>query len=157
MSAMVWMVLSTRASRGPSLTATMNGMVAGLAGITPASGYIDNQGSIWLGLAIGVVTYFGSVGLKGTLGIDDALEVTTVHGLSGITGTLAVGLFASKKVAPFIPHDGLFYGGGWRLLGSQALGVSVVAVYSVVVTYLILKVIGAFLQLRVDLVGEVRQ
>ena len=105
-SGLVWMVLSSacgpsrvegedsaaaaaaRRRQGPSLMALMNGTIAGLAGITPASGFIDSQASLVLGAVIGLCT-FCTVGiLKHRLGIDDALDVSSVHGVSGIVGSL---------------------------------------------------------------------
>lgn len=119
----------------------MNGTIAGLAGVTPASGYIDSQATILLGLFLGFTTFGGSMAVKEKFGIDDALEVTTVHGLSGIIGSLSIGFLASKRVNPALELDGLFYGGSAKLLGIQALGVSVAVIWSGALTWILLKVI----------------
>eukprot|EP00040_Diaphanoeca_grandis_P029388 m.172159 g.172159 ORF g.172159 m.172159 type:complete len:500 (+) comp31671_c0_seq2:235-1734(+) len=134
--AMVWLILSASlgASRAPTLAALINGAIAGLAGITPASGYVDNQGSLGIGVVLGFGTFAGSWALKNKLKIDDALEVTSVHGLSGVIGSIATGLVASKDANPNLVHEGLFYGGGPKLLYSQLVGIGVVAVYSTVIT-----------------------
>ena len=139
-SGLVWMAASSMlgGNRAPSLIALMNGTIAGLAGITPASGFIDNQGSLALGVVIGVSTYAGSHVLKQVLKIDDALEVTSVHGLSGMVGSVAIGFLATSNANPALVHQGLFYGGGSTLLVAQLEGVAMVAVYSVTVTLALL-------------------
>jgi Amt family ammonium transporter len=157
-SGLVWMVLSSasgnshegedrriteagRRRQGPSLMALMNGTIAGLAGITPASGFIDSQASLCLGALIGLCTYCSVGVLKHRCGIDDALDVSSVHGVSGIVGSIGVGFLASPAADPTLANahqHGLFYGGGLYLLRAQLLGVTVAFVWSTMMTGLIL-------------------
>ena len=157
-SGLVWMVLSSasgdsyegedrriteavRRRQGPSLMALMNGTIAGLAGITPASGFIDSQASLCLGTLIGLCTYCSVGVLKHRFGIDDALDVSSVHGVSGIVGSIGVGFLASPAADPTLAKEqehGLLYGGGLYLLRAQLLGVVVAFVWSATMTGLIL-------------------
>jgi hypothetical protein len=118
----------------PSFVAMMNGLVAGMAGITPASGYITTGATLGLGAVLGL-TYWGAVILKRKLHIDDALDVSIVHGLTGVIGSIAIGLCATtSEKAPF---DGVFYGGEWKFFGWQCLAVLVCGVWSAVMTFII--------------------
>jgi len=139
-STIAWLFLDMYTKGQPTVVGILNGGIAGLAGITPASGFIDNPGSIGLGLVLGISSYFASHFIKHRLQIDDALEVSSVHGLTGIIGAIAVGFLASNDANPNI-DNGLFYGGSARLLGVQVLGVVVAAVYSGIMTYVILRII----------------
>jgi Amt family ammonium transporter len=103
-------------------------------------------GSLAVGGVAGVVCCL-AVGLKYRLGFDDALDVVAVHLVGGVTGALLIGFFGSSAVAG---ADGLFYGGGWSLLGKQALAVGVVVGYSFVVSLVLAKVIDLTVGLRVS-------
>ena len=152
-SAMVWIMLSWRSkAEKPSITAAITGAIAGLAGVTPASGFISAQGAFFLGIAVGLVSYFAVMLLKWRLSIDDALDVGSVHGLTGVVGSLAVGLIASSLINPAGPN-GLLYGNPAQL-GIQALGVVVVAALGFGGTVIIMKVINAVMRLRVEEVEE---
>lgn len=141
-SAFVWLVLSWYRDK-PSSIALMNGALAGLAGITPASGYINNGASIGLGFVLGVCSYFSVVIMKTKLHVDDALDVSSIHGLTGVLGALAVGLFAQLRLNPN-GADGAFYGHPEQM-AYQTVGVLVVAIYAGVLTFLILKVLERFM------------
>jgi Amt family ammonium transporter len=152
-SAMVWIVLTWRGkNEKPSVTAAITGAIAGLAGVTPASGFISVQGAFFLGIAVGLVSYFGVLLIKWRLKVDDALDVGSVHGLTGIVGSLAVGVIASTLINPSGP-DGLLYGNPGQL-GIQALGVLVAAALGFGGTIIIMKVINAVIGLRVPEVEE---
>ncbi|MET8281424.1 ammonium transporter [Micromonospora sp. NPDC005174] len=120
----------------PTTLGAASGAVAGLVAITPAAGYVTPTSALLIGLAAGVLCHF-AVGLKALLRLDDALDVAAVHLGGGLIGALSVGLFATASVNPGIAN-GLFYGGGYRLLGVQALSVGVVVVYSAVVSLIIM-------------------
>ena len=134
-SGFVWLVGSWWLSK-PSSSALMNGLVAGLAGVTPASGYINSPASLLLGLILGVASFGGVQVLKHRLHIDDALEVSVVHGLTGMIGALYIGLFSQRAVNPD-GADGWLYGSG-RLMWVQLVAVLVAAVWSAVMTFAIL-------------------
>src|ERR671918_1109033 len=110
-SAIVWLFLSWRRAGKPSTTAVINGAVSGLAGVTPAAGFITAQTSFLLGIVLGFASYYGILLIKERLKIDDALDVSSVHGITGIVGTIAIGLVATTLVNPAGP-DGLLYGNG---------------------------------------------
>ena len=146
-SALVWLFLSWKRSGKPSTTAVINGAISGLAGVTPASGFITAQSSFFLGIVLGFASYFGILLIKERFKIDDALDVSSVHGITGIVGSIAIGLVATTIINPNGP-DGLLYGNSLQL-ATQALGVAVAAVLAFVVTILIMKVIDATIGLKV--------
>jgi ammonium transporter, Amt family len=146
-SAVVWIGLSWRRSSKPSTTAVINGAIAGLAGVTPAAGFISAQNSFFLGIVLGFASYYGILLLKEHLKIDDALDVGSVHGITGIVGSLAIGLIASTIINPAGPN-GLLYG-NLTQIGIQALGVGVAAVLGFGGTIIIMKVINVVMGLRV--------
>ncbi len=130
-----------------------SGAVAGLVAITPAAGFVSPLGSIAVGLLAGVICPL-AVGLKGKLRFDDSLDVVGVHLVGGIVGSLCVGLFATLGTNS-AGRDGLFYGGGFGLLGEQALAVICVMLYSFVMTIIIGNVIGRITRNRVTAEDEV--
>ncbi|CAB5065856.1 MAG: ammonium transporter [Actinobacteria bacterium] len=126
-----------------------SGIVAGLVAITPACGYVSSMSAIFIGLAAGLVCCF-AVHLKFRAGYDDALDVVGVHFVGGLVGSLMIGLFADAEYFGAKHLNGLFYGGGFRLLGEQAIANGVTIVYSAVVTALILLALKATVGLRVS-------
>lgn len=144
---LAWMTIEWIKHGKPSVLGIVTGMVAGLGTVTPASGYIGPIGGLAIGLIAGVVCYFATQFIKRTLKIDDSLDVFPVHGVGGILGTMLAGVFASEK------FGGIGYADGATMasqLGVQAIGVIVTFVYCALATYLILKVVGLFVGLRVD-------
>jgi Amt family ammonium transporter len=115
-----------------------SGIVVGLVAITPACAFVTPVGSIALGFLAGVVGAF-AVGLKYKLGYDDALDVVGVHLVGGVLGALLIGFLGSAAIGG---ENGLFYGGGFSLLGTQAVAVLATVVYSFVVTFILAKVVG---------------
>lgn len=146
-SAVVWIGLSWKRSGKPSTTAAINGAIAGLAGVTPASGFISAQNSFLLGIVLGFASYYAILLLKEHWKIDDALDVSSVHGVTGIVGALAIGIIASTLINPAGPN-GLLYGNPIQL-AIQALGIAVAAALGFGGTLLIMKVIDATIGLKV--------
>ena len=146
-SSVVWILLSWKRSGKPSAIAAINGAIAGLAGITPASGFISIQNSLILGTVIGLISYYTIILLKERLRIDDALDVSSVHGVTGIIGSLAIGFIASALINPAGPN-GLVYGNPEQL-GIQAIGVAVSAALAFGGTVFIIKIIDATIGIRV--------
>ena len=146
-SAMVWLFLSWRRAGKPSTTAVINGAISGLAGVTPAAGFITAQSSFLLGIVLGFASYYGILLIKEHFKIDDALDVSSVHGITGIVGSIAIGLVATTIINPNGPN-GLLYGNSIQL-AIQALGVAVAAVLAFVATIVIMKVIDATIGLKV--------
>ncbi len=151
MGALTWMTVSWMRHGQPSVLGAAAGAVAGLVAITPASGFVDAQAAIVIGLGAGVVCFFAVDLLKKVIKVDDALDVFAVHGVGGIWGALATGLFAKESVGGF---DGLFYGEPEQLL-KQVVAVAVVVVYAGAVSWIILKAIDLVIGLRVPEQEEV--
>ena len=146
-SALVWIALSWKRSGKPSTTAAINGAIAGLAGVTPASGFISAQNSFFLGIVLGFASYYAILLLKEHWKIDDALDVSSVHGVTGIVGALAVGIIASTLINPAGP-EGLLYGNPVQL-AIQGLGIAVAAALGFGGTVVIMKMIDATIGLKV--------
>ncbi len=147
-SALIWVGLSWMRTGKPSVIAAVNGAIAGLAGITPASGYISVEHSFVIGIAIGIASYSGVILFKEKLKIDDALDVSSVHGVAGIIGSLAIGIFASTAINPNGPNGLLF--GNPSQLGIQAIGVGVAGALGFFGTWIIMKVIKFLVGVRVS-------
>ncbi|MFB6985630.1 ammonium transporter [Streptomyces sp. NPDC056178] len=111
--------------------------VAGMVAITPACGEINTLGAVITGLVVGAVCAF-AVTLKFRFDVDDTLDVVGVHGVGGLIGLIMVGLFATARISG---KKGLFYGGGWGLLGKQLVAIVSVIAFSFILTWLIAKVV----------------
>ncbi len=131
----------------PTVLGVASGAVAGLATVTPAAGFISPLFAIAIGLVAGMACYAAIV-WKGRFGYDDSLDVVGIHGVGGVIGVLATGLCASKVVNPG-GADGLFFGNP-GLFGIQLLVVVVTTVFSLVGTFIILKLVDAMTGLRVS-------
>lgn len=140
-----WLFISWIHEGRPSMVGALTGAVAGLATITPCAGYVPAWASVIIGLLASVVCYL-AVQLRIRLDWDDALDVWGVHGVGGILGSILVGVFASSAVNGV---SGLIEGNVHQFL-IQFLGVVITAVYSFVITFIILKVINNFDPVRVS-------
>ena len=150
-AAVSWMIAEWIFRGKPSVLGIISGAVAGLVAITPASGYVDPFGALIIGMAAGLVCYWGAVVLKPKLGYDDTLDVFGVHGLGGITGALLTGVFAVEAIGG---TGGLLEGNAGQVL-IQLGGIAATIVYCAIATFVILKVVGAVMGLRVDEETEV--
>ncbi len=150
-AAVSWMVVEWMFRGKPSVLGIISGAVAGLVAITPASGYVDPFGALIIGIAAGLVCYWGAVVLKPKMGYDDTLDVFGVHGLGGITGALLTGVFAVEAIGG---TPGLLEGNAGQVL-TQLEGIVATIVYCAIATFIILKVVGAVMGLRVDEETEV--
>ena len=142
-----WALLDWMKHKKPTTLGMITGMIAGLAAVTPASGFVTPIGAICIGIGAGIIPWFAVTYVKALLGYDDSLDAFGVHGVGGIWGVIATGLFASKAVNP-AGADGLFYGNP-GLLWIQLKAVAVTLVYSFVVGFVLLKVVDAFMKVRV--------
>lgn len=152
-SSCVYMLIVYWKTGKPSTVAILNGAVAGLAGVTPASGFITPVGAFVLGVLLGSGTYFGIWLLKHRLHLDDALDVSTVHGLTGVIGSLFIGFggYASVSGANGVVATA---GQDWSLLGKQLVAVVVCGGWAGVWTFLILFAISRRTPLRVAMEVE---
>ena len=142
---LTWMLLEWYDRGKPSVLGMISGAVAGLGTITPASGFVLPWHGIVIGIAAGLICYWACTKLKLKLGYDDSLDVFGVHGVGGITGTILAGVFAVAAVGG---TAGLIEGNSQQVL-IQLYGVAVTLAWSGVATFVLLKVIGFFLPLRV--------
>ena len=149
--AVSWAVIEWLTRGKPSVLGAASGAVAGLVCITPASGYVQPMPAFFLGAAAGIVCYFACSTLKAKCDYDDSLDAFGVHGVGGTLGAILTGIFATKNVYPD-GADGLFYdtAAGISLLIGQVVAVIVTVVFSLVVTFVILKVLDATMGLRVS-------
>jgi Amt family ammonium transporter len=144
----------------PSVLGAASGMIAGLATITPASGFVSIPAAFAIGLAGGAVCYFAVTKLKAHFAYDDALDVFGVHGVGSAVGMLMLGWLASAVVNPAIASTFQTNGvtvsleGGLHQFGNQAIAVVFTAVFAGVVTFILFKLVDAIVGLRVDLETE---
>lgn len=156
--AFTWMVLEWWTRGKPSVLGMISGAVAGLGTITPASGFVLPMQAVLIGVIAGALCFWACTWLKLKIGYDDSLDVFGVHGVGGLTGTLLAGVLAvgALSATPEMPGGihGLLEGNPQQLL-AQAYGVVVTIVWSGAVTFVILKVIGVLVPLRVKQEDEV--
>jgi Amt family ammonium transporter len=154
---MVWVFLDLLSPRRrSSLVGAVNGMIVGLVAITPAAGWVNGGGAILIGVLASAIVWV-SMNIVGTRGVfrkvDDALGVVHTHGVAGLVGGLMVGLIADPKMIQYLNPNfavkGLFYGHPRQLL-VQAGAAGWVIVWSAVMTFVILKVIGLLMPLRMS-------
>lgn len=143
---LVWVIIEWLHRGKPTMFGAATGAIAGLATITPASGFVGPMPALLIGLAAGTICYI-SLNMKGKLGYDDSLDAFGVHGIGGILGTLGAGLFAEKLINP-AGADGLFFGNPHQLI-VQVISITVVAIYSFVISVVLLKLIDWTIGLRV--------
>jgi Amt family ammonium transporter len=144
--ALGWLFIEWKHRGKPTALGVASGLVAGLVAITPASGYVAPWAAIVIGFAAGVICY-GAVLLKNRFGYDDSLDAFGVHGVGGLAGALLTGVFA-QKVLNDAGADGALFG-NVKQLGVQGLACAATGLYSVVLTFGILKLIDATIGLRV--------
>lgn len=144
---LVWVVIEWLHRGKPTMFGAATGSIAGLATITPASGFVGPMPALAIGLLAGSVCYF-ALNMKGKLGYDDSLDAFGVHGVGGILGTLGVGLFAEKLINPS-GADGLFFGNPHQFI-VQIMAIAAVVIYSFAVTFILLKLIDWSMGLRVS-------
>jgi Amt family ammonium transporter len=149
--AVTWMVLEWWMRGKPSVLGMISGAVAGLGTITPASGFVLPWQAVIIGVAGGLICFWSCTWLKLRAGYDDSLDVFGVHGIGGATGTLLVGVFAVPAVGG---AAGLLAGHGEQVL-IQLYGIAVTLIWSAVATFVLLKLVAAFLPLRVDKQSEI--
>ena len=152
MAGLAWMFTEWLLKGKPSALGIISGAVAGLVAITPASGFVDASGALWIGLAAGVICFFGATSIKHLFGYDDSLDAFGVHGIGGAVGAILTGVFASSSINS-LTKGGLLEGHPEQIL-TQLYGVGVTAAYCAVGTLVILWVINLIVGLRVDQESE---
>jgi Amt family ammonium transporter len=151
-ASLVWMVIEWKKFGRPSLVGIVTGMVAGLATVTPASGFIGVPGGIILGLAGGYFCYVAVDIIRNRLHIDDSLDVFAVHGVGGIIGSLLVAVLATDSFSGLGLAEGMSIASQF---GVQAICVAITVIWTAIASYAIFKIAGVFGGLRVSEEHEV--
>ena len=144
-AALTWMIIECLNHGKPSVLGIVTGAVAGLASITPASGYVGPIGALCIGVAAGILCYLAVNSIKPRLGYDDSLDVFGVHGVGGFVGAILTGVFAVEALG----GSGLERSVGGQL-GLQFIGSAATIVYCGVMTFVIVKILDATIGLRVN-------
>jgi len=160
---LIWVAWDYITGRKPSMIGSVNGMIVGLVAITPAAGYVNGWGAIALGVIASTLVYFALnylSALRPFRSVDDTLGVIYTHGFAGLAGGLLVGIFADPHMALFytttkhgIAASGSVAGvlfGNWTLLKWQALAAAFVIVWTGLITFILLKLVGVFIPLRMS-------
>ena len=145
-AALTWMFIEWRKHHKPSVLGVCTGAVAGLATITPASGFVGPMGAIVIGMAASVVCFYAATTLKRKFGYDDSLDAFGVHGVGGTFGALLTGVFAAKALGGYTPND---LGIASQVI-VQLKAILLTLVWSGVGSFIILKALDATIGLRVS-------
>ena len=145
MAALSWMVIERIRFGKPSALGVATGAIAGLAAITPASGSVGPIGAMAIGLVSGVVCYIAATAVKKKFGYDDALDVVGVHGVGGFVGIVMVSFFGSTALGGLVEDMNM-----GQQLGVQLYASVAVAIYTLIASVIILKLVDVVVGLRVD-------
>ncbi len=145
--ASIWMLVSWKHGGKPNALGIVTGAIAGLAAITPASGYVGPLAALVIGGGAGFICYFVMHLKNRKTMIDDSLDVFACHGAGSAWGVMATGIFASAVVNP-LGKNGLLFG-GHELIISQIVAITAAGIYSFVATTIILKILDSTMGLRV--------
>ena len=145
--ALTWMAIEWIKGGKPTIVGIATGMVAGLATITPAAGSVGPEGALLIGLMAGSICFYATQAVKGVFGIDDSLDVFPVHGIGGIIGIIMVsfvgvqgGFLGSSAGETWIPMEQFIV---------QLKGIAVIGLWTAVASWIILKILGSLMPLRV--------
>lgn len=144
---LAWVIIEWVHRGKPTMFGAATGSIAGLATITPASGFVGPMSAMLIGVLAAIICYT-ALNMKTRLGYDDSLDAFGVHGVGGVLGTLCLGFLAQKAINS-AGADGLFFGNP-GFFTTQVVAIVVSAAYSMVVTFVLLKVIDKTIGLRVD-------
>ena len=145
-AAISWLLAEWIQRGKPTVLGIISGAIAGLVAITPASGFVDPKGALFIGLIAGVICYWASTALKKKLGYDDALDVFGIHGVGGMVGAVLTGVFAVKAIGG---TAGALEGNVGQIL-TQIYSVLGTIVWSGVMTAVLLFAIKSTIGLRVS-------
>jgi Amt family ammonium transporter len=147
MGLIVWTIIDTFKIGKPTVLGAISGAVAGLVGITPAAGFVDVFGALFIGAVAPIISYYSINYLKPKLGYDDALDVWGIHGMSGVWGAIATGIFAVPSVGGVA---GLIAGNPNQVL-IQIISVIATMIYAFAMSYIIAKILDKSLNsIRVE-------
>lgn len=146
-----WVLVEMLHRGKPTVLGAASGGVSGLVAITPAVGFVTPMAAIVIGFIGAVVCYLAVAIIKNRLGYDDSLDAFGIHGVGGTWGAIATGLWATTTVNSE-GANGLFYGGS--LLGPQLLSLVIAYVFAIVGTFILFKIVSAFMDMRVSIGSE---
>ncbi len=145
---LTWAILDWIFNKHPTMLGMITGIVAGLVAITPAAGFVNIWGALGIGIGVSAICYVSIAVVKSKFGYDDSLDAFGVHGVGGMWGALATGFWATKAVNS-AGNDGLFYGNPGLVL-IQLKAVLATALYSLAMTWILLKAVDYLVGLRVS-------
>ncbi len=150
-AAMTWVILDWIINKKPTTVGFCTGAVAGLAAITPTAGFVNLQAAFVISIVSAITCYImvGTVKIK--FKYDDSLDVFGVHGVAGILGSLLVGVFANPAIQK--AYSGVLYGNP-RQFGIQALAVGVSAIYCLLLTFILYKIVDKLFGIRASVSEE---
>jgi Amt family ammonium transporter len=151
-AALSWMVVEWIFQKKPSVLGMLSGAVAGLVAITPAAGFVDPSGALYIGLIAGFVCYAGAVWLKHAFGYDDSLDAFGVHGVGGAAGAILTGVFALSSINSL--GKGAIDGNPGQIL-TQIQGILIAGIYCAIATFVILMIVKYTIGLRVTKEEEI--
>ena len=144
-----WMLIEKVKHGKPTLLGAATGAVVGLVAITPGAGFVPLLSSIIIGIVVSPICFFFMEKVKAKFGYDDALDAFGCHGIGGIWGGIATGLFGQTAINSVAQWNGLFFG-DVKLLIAQIMGIAITIVFAGVMTFLIIKVMKLFMDIRVE-------
>lgn len=155
MAMLSWMLVEKIKHGKPTMLGAATGAVVGLVAITPGAGFVPIWASFIIGGLVSPICYFFMTKVKDKFKYDDALDAFGCHGIGGIWGGIATGIFASPDVNPLVTNAGLIFG-GTKLITAQLISIVVTIVIAIVATFIIMKVLSLFGDLRVTNNEEAR-
>ena len=144
-----WMLIEKVKHGKPTLLGAATGAVLGLVAITPGAGFVPLWSSIIIGIAVSPICFFFVEKVKVKFGYDDALDAFGCHGIGGIWGGIATGIFGQTAINPVAQWNGLFYG-DVKLFIAQIMSIVITIIFAGGMTFLIIKVMKMFMDIRVD-------
>jgi len=144
-----WMLIEKVKQGKFTVLGAATGVIVGLVAITPGAGYVSLTASIMIGSIISPTAFLFMARIKYKFGYDDALDTFGCNGVGGIFGGIATGLFAQTSINPAVKLNGLFFGDD-RLFRAQVLGIIITITYSAVMTFIIVKIMKSFMNIKVE-------
>lgn len=154
MAAITWAALEWIFSGKPTMFGTITGVVAGLVAITPAAGFVDVTGALWIGMIVSILCYFMVSVVKPKLGYDDSLDAFGVHGVGGLWGAIATGIFANPAVNSL--GTGLLAGNPkqvWLQIVASLITITWTAIGTLIICFVIDKTIGMRVSQEEEVMG----
>ncbi len=148
-AAMTWLVIDWICNKKPTTVGACTGAVAGLVAITPAAGAVDLVGAFFIGLITSCICFYMVAVIKPKYKYDDALDAFGVHGIGGVIGSILTGVFATQSITGAAGSKGAL-SGDWHQLGVQLFATIVSILFSIVITYILYKIVDKWIGMRVD-------